>query len=131
MTATEIPDLRHRAMLRSVTALVATYLGLSVATLIAIVILRDNPVLVNTAAWVRASFAVANAALMFGFARRAMRGAPRALLRVRIISAVVLVAIAVIVSVPGTFPLWLKIEQGACGILLLGVVVLVNRRSVR
>jgi hypothetical protein len=36
--------------------------------------------------------------------------------RLRIVSAVVLVAIVVIIAPPGGFPLWLKIEQGGCGL---------------
>ena len=41
------------------------------------------------------------------------------------------VAIAVIIVLPGTFPLWMKIEQGACGLLLAGVVVIVNGGHMR
>jgi hypothetical protein len=41
------------------------------------------------------------------------------------------VAIAVIIAIPGTFPLWMKIEQGVCGLVLVGVVVQVNSRRVR
>jgi hypothetical protein len=40
-------------------------------------------------------------------------------------------AIAVIIALPGTFPLWMKIEQGVCGLILLGVVVIVNGRRLR
>jgi hypothetical protein len=42
-----------------------------------------------------------------------------------------LVAIAVIIALPGTFPLWMKIEQGVCGLLLLGVVLVVNGKHLR
>ncbi|MFI0151218.1 hypothetical protein [Streptomyces lydicus] len=42
-----------------------------------------------------------------------------------------LVAIAVILAVPGAFPLWLKIEQGVCGLVLLGVAALVNGKHLR
>jgi hypothetical protein len=52
------------------------------------------------------------------------------LLRLRIVTAIMLVAIVVIISLPGTFPLWLKLEQAICGLLLLPVVVLINRRRV-
>jgi hypothetical protein len=41
------------------------------------------------------------------------------------------VAIAVIVALPGLIPLWMKVEQSVCGLLLLGVVVTVNGRHVR
>ena len=40
-------------------------------------------------------------------------------------------AIAVIIALPGTFPLWMKIVQGVCGLILLGVVVIVNGRRLR
>jgi hypothetical protein len=41
------------------------------------------------------------------------------------------VAIAAIISVPGKFPLWMKVEQGVCGLLLIGVVVVVNGGHLR
>ena len=47
------------------------------------------------------------------------------------ITCIMVVAIAVIVALPGPFPLWLKIEQGACGVLLLGVVMVVNGAHLR
>lgn len=49
----------------------------------------------------------------------------------RIVSGVMVGAIAVIIALPGSFPLWLKLEQGVCGLLLLGVVALVNGRRLR
>jgi hypothetical protein len=52
-------------------------------------------------------------------------------LRLRIISIVTTVAIVVIVALPGTFPVWLKIEQSACGVLMLGVALLANGRTAR
>jgi hypothetical protein len=41
------------------------------------------------------------------------------------------VAIAVILAIPGDFPLWFKIEQGACGLLLLGVGAIANGKQLR
>ena len=79
----------------------------------------------------RATLVVASAVLTLTFAVRAARGSTRAFLRLRIVSAVMLVAIAVIIALPGLFPGWLKIEQGVCGLLLLGVVVIVNGRYLR
>ena len=35
-----------------------------------------------------------------------------------------MVAIAFIIALPGTFPLWMKIEQGACGLLLIGLLLI-------
>ena len=45
--------------------------------------------------------------------------------------AATVVAIAAIIALPGTFPLWMKIEQGACGLLLASVVVTVNGSRLR
>jgi hypothetical protein len=123
--------LRNRSTLRTVTALVGTYLGLSVVTLVAMVVLRNDPTVVTTAVWIRGSLVTASAVLLFIFSVRASAGAPRAFLRVRIVSAIVLVAIAVIVALPGTFPIWFRIEQTACGILMLAVVILVNTKRLR
>jgi hypothetical protein len=97
--------------------LVAGYLTLSVLTLVAVVLMRGHADLVTPAVWVRTAIVAASAALMMSFV---VRGAYR---RLRIVSTIMLVAIAVILAVPGDFPLWLKIEQAACGLLLAGVVV--------
>ena len=46
-------------------------------------------------------------------------------------SAALVVAIAVIIALPGSFPLWMKAEQGLAGLLMIGVAVLVNRSHLR
>ncbi|BDM73387.1 hypothetical protein HEK616_68740 [Streptomyces nigrescens] len=122
---------RALAALRRATLLVGGYLGLSVLTLAAVVALRDDAAVVNDAVWVRTVIVVASAVVMFVSARRAARGSRPAYRRVRILSGVMLVAIAVIIAIPGSFPLWLKVEQGVCGIALLGVALIVNGRQVR
>jgi hypothetical protein len=127
---TTIQD-RPRAALHGVRLLVGVYVTISVATLAAIVLLRDDATVVNPAVWIRGTIVAATSVLMFSFATRAARGSARAYLRLRIVSAVMVVAIAVIIAIPGTFPVWLKIEQGACGLVLIGVVVLANSRHVR
>jgi hypothetical protein len=116
---------------RGIVALVGSYLGISVLTLAAIIPFRNDPDIVNTAVWIRGTIVVASATLMFVFAVRAFRGDDRSHLRVRIISAVMLVAIVVIICLPGTFPVWMKLEQGVCGGLLFVVVILANRKSLR
>jgi hypothetical protein len=116
---------------RSVKTLVGAYLALSVLTLVAIVLLRHHASIVTPAVWVRGTIVVASALLMTAFTVRAARGSSRAYLRLRLVSAIMVVAIVAIVSLPGTFPVWLKIEQAGCGLLLIGVVVIVNRGHVR
>ena len=129
-------DTRNRAAdaavaLRSARILVAGYLAVSALAVAALVLLRNHPTLATDASWIRAGIVLASALLTFAFAARAARGHRRAYLRLRIVSAVMVVAIVVIVALPGFLPGWLRIEQGACGLLLLAVVLLVNRRRVR
>ncbi|MGC4953536.1 hypothetical protein ACLQ2P_10020 [Actinomadura citrea] len=111
---------------RKVRFLVGCYVALSVLTVVGIGVLSgrgDDP---GDAVWTRAVIVVLSSLLTLRFTVRAARGGRRDYLRLRIASAVMLVAIVVIVSLPGAFPVWLRIEQGVCGLLLLGVVVLVN-----
>jgi len=67
----------------------------------------------------------------FRFTVRASLGSARSFLRLRIVSAVMLIAIAVIIALPGTFSLWMKLEQAVCGLLLISVVALVNDHRLR
>jgi hypothetical protein len=41
------------------------------------------------------------------------------------------VAIAVLVALPGFLPVWMRIEQGVCGLALLGVVFIANGGHLR
>jgi hypothetical protein len=120
-----------RTQLRRAQLLVGAYLMVSTVTLAAIVVLRHHLTLVTPAVWVRATIVVATAAIMATFAARAANGSSAAFLRLRLASGVMLIAIAVIITLPGGFPLWMKFEQAVCGVLLLGVVLLVNGRPVR
>jgi hypothetical protein len=111
--------------------LVIGYVAISVLTLVVIIALRHHASVVNAAVWTRGTIVVASSALTFLFARSAARGSRRGYLRLRIVSAVMLVAIVVIIALPGTFPLWMKSEQAVCGLLLLAVTLLVNGKHLR
>ncbi|GAA1705469.1 hypothetical protein GCM10009765_63450 [Fodinicola feengrottensis] len=127
-------DLNHPSSLsafRTVKLLVGGYLGLSVLTMVAVILLRDDTSVVTDAVWVRASIVTLSALLTLAFSFSAARGSRRGFLRLRLVSAIMLVAIAVIVALPGAFPVWLRVEQAVCGLLLAGVVVLVNGRHLR
>jgi hypothetical protein len=115
---------------RTTRLLVGGYLGLCVLALAAIVLLRNTSA-VDSAVWTRGVIVTASALLTFSFTTRAARGSRGAYRRLRIVSAVMVVAIAAIIAIPGAFPAWLKIEQGVCGLLLLGVVVQVNSQHMR
>jgi hypothetical protein len=94
-------------------------------------LLRNDASVVNAAVWIRGTVVAVSAALMFAFTVRAVGGSRAAYRRVRIISAAMVLAIAVIIALPGTFPLWMKIEQGACGLILVGVIAVVNGKPLR
>jgi len=112
---------------RAVTWLVGAYVVLSGLTVVAIATFASvAPSLVNPQAWVRGIIVAVTSLLTFVFARRASAGNARALLRLRIIVVVILVAIGAVlflVLLPG----WMIVEQIACGILLLATAVLIFR----
>jgi hypothetical protein len=111
--------------------LVGCYLGISVLTMAAVVLLRNNTAIVTPAVWVRGTIVVASAGLSTFFAGQMARGSRGGYLRLRLVSAIMLAAIVAIIALPGTFPLWLKLEQGICGLFLLGVVLIVNGKQLR
>jgi hypothetical protein len=106
-------------------------LHISVLTLVAIIVLRNHATVVNSAVWTHGTIVAVSALLLFTLTVRAASGSSRAYLRLRIASAIMVVAIAVIIALPGTFRLWMKVEQGVCGLLLIGVVAIVNGKHVR
>ncbi|MEU4227048.1 hypothetical protein AB0F17_22350 [Nonomuraea sp. NPDC026600] len=132
--ATADEDLNHPLSMtafRRMKVLVGCYFVLSVLTLVAAYVLRDDPAMVTDTVWVRGVIVTAASALMFAFVGGTARGRRRAYLRLRIASAVMVVAIAVLISLPGFLPMWMRIEQGVCGLLLIGVVLIVNGRHLR
>ena len=122
---------RAAATFRKIKLLVGGYLGVSALAMIAIVLLRQHPAEVNSAVWTRGAFAAGSGVAAFAVAALAARGSRGAYWRLRIISAVVVVAITLIIALPDGFPLWMKAEQGVAGLLMAGVAVLVNGRHLR
>lgn len=122
---------RTVVLLRGVKILVGCYAVLSALTLVAAYLMRDDAAMVNDTVWIRGGIVALTSLLMLFFAVGTGRGRPRAHLRLRIVSAIMVVAIAVIVAIPGFLPLWMRIEQGVCGLLLIGVVVIVNGGHLR
>ncbi|MEU7857449.1 hypothetical protein [Nonomuraea sp. NPDC049141] len=132
--ATADEDLNHplsRTAFRRMKVLVGCYFALSVLTLVAAYALRDDPAMVNDTVWVRGVIVIGASAVTFAFVAGTARGRRRAYLRLRITSAVMMVAIAILISIPGFLPMWMRIEQGVCGLLLLGVVLIVNGGHLR
>jgi phosphatidylserine synthase len=122
---------KFREAFTSTKTLIGCYVVLNVATVVAIVLLRNHPDIVTDAVWVRSIIVLATSLLMASFASHAARGNSRSYLRLRLVSAIMVIAIVVIIALPGAFPVWLKIEQGVCGVILLGVVLIVNSKRMR
>lgn len=117
--------------MQTVKLLAGAYLAISAVTVVVIVALRNHTGAVDDTVWNRGIVVLASSVLMLAFVRRAAGGSRRALTRVRIVSAVMMVAIAVTVAVPGLLPLWMKLEQIACGLVLLAVAAIVIREPLR
>ncbi|MCX5384085.1 hypothetical protein [Streptomyces sp. NBC_00083] len=122
---------RGLAAFRVTKLLVGTHLGLSVLTLIAVTLLRDDPAQVSPAVWVRTTIVVASALVTYICAVRAADGSRPAYRRLRIISAVMTAAIVAIIALRGTFPVWFKAEQAVCGALLIALLALINGKHLR
>jgi len=114
---------------RAVKWLLGAYLVLSMLTVAPIITFSVvAPSLVNPQAWWRGIIVAATSILTFIFGSRAAKGSPRALLRLRIVVAIILIAIvAVLFFLP--LPLWMIIEQMVCGVLLLVTAFIIFRPS--
>ncbi|MER6947544.1 hypothetical protein ABT294_26280 [Nonomuraea sp. NPDC000554] len=122
---------RSLTAFRAMKLLVSGYVALSVLTLVAVYLLRRDPGLVNDAVWIRGGIVAFTSVLMLVFVVGTARGRRRAYLRLRIASGLMVVAIAVLISIPGFLPMWMRIEQGVCGVLLVGIVMIANGRYLR
>lgn len=121
----------RRAAFRPALILVATFLAISAAMLVFLAGASAAGAGFDSAIWIRSSLVLASAIVLLLLAVGAVRGSRSAWVRLRIISPVVLVAVIVIVSIPGFLPDWVRIEQAVCGILMLPVAIFVNLRRTR
>lgn len=126
-----VADAARRAAFRPVLVLLAGFLLVSIAMEAVLVEQSITGVAVDVAVWIRCSLVLASSIILLLFAVGASRGSRRAWLRVRIISPIVVAAIIVVVSIPGFLPDWVRIEQGACGALVLPAAILVNLARAR
>jgi peptidoglycan/LPS O-acetylase OafA/YrhL len=130
-TSDATPSVIRRA-LRTTRNLIAAFIVLSAVTFIATFFLNHYaPALVNSTVWTRSFLVLVDSVVAMLYAVRASRGLTRAHRNLRLLAAGSLVAVVVLVVLPGLLPGWMKLEQALCGLLLLGVVVNVNRRKVR
>ncbi len=116
---------------RRLIMLVVAYVGLSVLAVGVVALLRNHPAQVNATVWTRAVIVAGVSLITLSMTLIAARGNRGAWWRLRIVSAAQIVAIVVIIAVPGAVPLWVKLEQGACGLILLGVAAIANGSVMR
>jgi hypothetical protein len=109
--------------------LAGAYAALSLLTVALIITFSlVAPRLVNPEAWVRGIIVAGTSLLTLMFADRAAKGRPRALLRLRIIVPIILVAIVGVLLFVH-LPAWMLVEQAACGVLLLITAALIFARG--
>lgn len=120
-----------RAGLRTALAFFIGFLAVSAATLAAIIVMRDDPELVTDTVWIRCTLVLSSSVVTLIFMIGAIRGSRASFNRARLISAIILVAVCVIVAIPGFLPTWVWIEQVVCGLLLLPGVIALNLPSTR
>lgn len=114
------------AAFRPVIVLLVAFLAVSAAMIAVLVSLSVSGNPVEPAVWIRCSLVFGSSIVLLLIAGRAAKGSRPALTRLRIIAPVVVIAVAVIVSIPGFLPGWVRIEQAACGLIVLPVAILVN-----
>ncbi len=122
---------RTVAAFRKIRLLTGGYLAISAGAVAATALMRSHTAEVNSAVWTHGILVAASAVAIFAIASRAARGSRPAYRRLRIASVVVVAAIAVVIALPGSFPLWMKAEQGVAGLLMIGVAVLANGSHLR
>ncbi|MFD6700389.1 MULTISPECIES: hypothetical protein [unclassified Microbacterium] len=116
----------RRAAFRPVLALSWAFVAVSAAMIAFLGIASATGIGFETAIWIRCSLVLASAIVVLAIAASAARGSRGAWVRLRIISPIIVAAVIVIVSIPGFLPDWVRLEQAACGLLLLPVAILVN-----
>ncbi|OLZ51157.1 hypothetical protein BS329_17230 [Amycolatopsis coloradensis] len=129
--STELGHPRSRAAFVRMKVLVSCYIGLSVLALVVAYLWRNRPDLVTDVVWVRGEGVLIASVVLFLFVVGTARGRRGAHLRLRIASAAMVAAIAVLISLPGFLPWWMRIEQGLCGLVLIGIAVIANGGHLR
>lgn len=129
-TRTDTAAARRAAFLPCL-ILLAGFLVVSVAMEALLLTLGTTGTAVDIAIWIRCTLVLGSALILLLFAISAFRGSRPAWVRIRIISPIVVVAVVVIVSIPGFLPDWVRVEQAICGALVLPVAILVNRPLMR
>jgi hypothetical protein len=129
MITTQQPDAvtARGQQFRPIKLLVLCYVALAVVGFGVTLGLRDDPQFVDTTVWVRNSTVLLTSVLMYGLAESAARGNRSAFKRLRIVSIVIPVAVIVLIAIPGAIPMWMKLQQALCGLVVAAVAVQLAR----
>ena len=103
----------RRAAFRPILLLLAGFLVVSVAMEAVLIVQNATGTAVDVAVWIRCSIVLASSLILLLLAASAVRGSRSSFQRLRIISPVIVVAVVVIVAIPGFLPEWVRIEQAA------------------
>lgn len=91
-----------------------------------------DPAEVNWVVWLRGSVVAAASLVFVAVTRAAARGSRAAFTRMRWISILAPIGIGLIIIAPDSgYPVWMKVEQGLIGILIVVIAVLLNRKATR
>lgn len=113
----------------TIKALVAVYVGVALTGIGFTLLFRDNPQLVNQAVWIRDWGMLGSAVVLAVGTHFASRGGSRSLLRLRLASVIIPVAIVVLIALPDPFPVWMKVQQAAGALAMVGVAILAFQRQ--
>lgn len=107
----------------AVSALIGTYLAITLGTVAALVVLASTaPRLATDEAWGHAVIVALFAVLLLVRGRAARAGRPGAVRAVRIIAVVLLVVNVVEAALP-VFPTWMRIEMAVVALLMLALAL--------
>jgi uncharacterized membrane protein len=119
------------SLLRRVRLFTGAYLAVNLAALAAIVAHRADHVAVGASVWTHGIIVAGTALISFSASILAARGNRGAFIRLRIASVVLVAAIVVIVALPGSFQLWMKLAEGFGALLMAVVAATVNGSTLR
>ncbi|MFD0694644.1 hypothetical protein ACFQZT_11120 [Paenibacillus sp. GCM10027628] len=114
--------------LKRVTLLQILFLGLSVVLGLVAFILQQQ---LDGAVWSRIIGLLVMSTLYLIFGYQLRRGKSWAYRRVRLISLIGAVGIVLLVTMPGPFPTWIRVEQSLQGLVLLAVAWILTRPHIR
>lgn len=119
---------RFGSLCRLANRLLVGFLVMSVLLAAVTFVLRDH---VPGAAWGRVVGLLVASPLYLLFANRMAAGRRWAYVRLRLLSVLGTVGIVALVSVPGPYPVWMRVEQGAQGVVLLALAVVLAQPAVK